>query len=62
MKRVASVLSFGDRCADILTTMSTPSSSVFDLLAKADDAPQNEKRPKEYGITLGDVDISCSWS
>ena len=62
MKRVASVLSFDDRCAVILTNMSTPFASVFDLLAKADDAPQNEKRSKEYGITLGGADISCSWS
>ena len=45
-------LSFDDRCVAILTNMSAPFASLLDLLTKADDAPQNEKRLSEYDLTV----------
>ena len=57
----SSDLSCDDRCAAILTNMSAPVVSLFDLLAQADDAPQGEKRSKEYDFELAAQTDGFRW-
>ena len=56
-------LSFDDRCAAILTSMSAPFTFLLDLLAQADDAPQGEKRSKQYDpkVVATTYPCICLW-